>query len=1188
MTYAVNIKPITAKKLSVLLIAAVALFVFAAGMASTAFVIQQRSLAHINQEQLPRVYGDFNQLVKISRLIESLNKVQLSSAVPAMVEQHTEWAASAKLAFQSLRANRLQFSALEALINFDRATLNRLSENANRNAMLTQLAIERVEVALALLANSRDQQPLALNTALRLLKTSLEAIAKQPVPLEQASITAQIEQLSQWLALQRANGNRNTSNTLVEAIRLLVGIFTDEHALFGKWQGQQRLYGQFNTQVEQAIAELINYREQLSRNNAINGTRIDPDAAIRFRGYSVLLSDAVVWLASLAAGFFIIALILVSRLHKRHHQRLDQLVGFTSAVLSDQNGTYLQQVVAQTQQGKITEQQRELAKALTTRLSHTYSQAYVDNLQARHRASREQLALCAATWQWRCSNGVVDFSQRLSSSLLAQLSAPDELSFSLRAVRRAIGKENFHRLLEASHSATELYQSHSLPQPQSCLIALGDGVYCQVKITYREGQWSGTLVDQTALHTKINTLKKQLTGQKNSLEEQRQSSIQGTSSDYQALSKMLIQGALQSQGMMLSEADTSTQSVNDKALLRALSRLDELQTMAMLSTQQRNREAQDIDVHQLNAAIIANLNREFISRKHSVAIFHEDNIHAHVNLDVDFYTRLLTGFSNLMLAGLHKQQLLIKLAAIDQTKGQQTWQLSFALLTPASAQTQSSQQACSQPLADLIKDPSSQHCHHTRYCQQMLTALRGQLVTIKQQATSVELVLNLPVALLDVAENTPASTRLTHAKVLVLSAQTALAESISLSLASTKVECQQINNMEAFYARCSAVQIKQRKVDAVVVCEGLSREYSAIDKHIKSLADKVRPFVVLLQDKPHNLATTGLHALTARAITPTCLQATIAQGLTGKTPDTALISADTLSPHQFVHTHVALLLAVKQVERHQALINLLTWLGFQVTLVVDAVSMHNHWRSGRFLVLINEFTLPRELTPLVGQGVTRGVFTLSNSEQSTAVEQEQVAEKALLQETEEQQDKHQDFAKSWHVATVAGGLGDLSGFDLDGWMQRLSPWLITRSVGTKIPHVTSTRAAHTPAGTGLTGLAFASQLDELMPAAFDLANYAQNQGSAELAAFMIDDYIEQLVIIARQLTEQVKYEDNQTLLATLADMSVIAHILSAQGLVQLSLQFEHALKNQSNMGIERILGQMKREIVLIKQYADAI
>jgi len=107
-------------------------------------------------------------------------------------------------------------------------------------------------------------------------------------------------------------------------------------------------------------------------------------------------------------------------------------------------------------------------------------------------------------------------------------------------------------------------------------------------------------------------------------------------------------------------------------------------------------------------------------------------------------------------------------------------------------------------------------------------------------------------------------------------------------------------------------------------------------------------------------------------------------------------------------------------------------------------------------------------------------------------------------------------------------------------------------------------------------------------AAIDLVSYAKHQGSPELAAFMLDDYIETIADMSEHLDELIRLEDELAIEAAMKEMKLTATILSAPVLIKLMIQIEQAFSQRSYKQMLCLIQEIKQELLLVKTFADAI
>ncbi len=274
---------------------------------------------------------------------------------------------------------------------------------------------------------------------------------------------------------------------------------------------------------------------------------------------------------------------------------------------------------------------------------------------------------------------------------------------------------------------------------------------------------------------------------------------------------------------------------------------------------------------------------------------------------------------------------------------------------------------------------------------------------------------------------------------------------------------------------------------------------------------------------------------------------------------------------------IEVLLAVKIPKARQELLQLLQSFGLQVTLVTHAVTQKKQWKSGRFSLLITEF----EQSPFVdftdnladGSRLQRGIFSLGHSF------------------TLPNDDKISD----WHVAKLAESL------NLTAYIKQLatvlSPWLKIKTsnavVSTKNKQsIKVSQANISPL------LEQKSSLNSQIKAAFDFELYFLNQGSAELALYMLDDYIAENLALVTKLTQALALEDFNIASDVISSLLLNGKILAATELIQCChhwqtlLSIKHSSsenkKEENNALQAKLLSKTKREVAAIASYAQVV
>mgnify|MGYP005810711169 CR=1 FL=1 len=283
---------------------------------------------------------------------------------------------------------------------------------------------------------------------------------------------------------------------------------------------------------------------------------------------------------------------------------------------------------------------------------------------------------------------------------------------------------------------------------------------------------------------------------------------------------------------------------------------------------------------------------------------------------------------------------------------------------------------------------------------------------------------------------------------------------------------------------------------------------------------------------------------------------------------------------------IELLLAVRKPQEQQHLIQLLQAFGLQITVAANIVTQQQQWQSGRFTVLITEF----ESSPFIdfvndlagNCRLQRGVFALGHEFTMPNAEKFSTWVLAVL-------------PKSTSSTIYIKQLATL-----------LSPWLKNELID---PTTDRKDKAHKKSGQE-NDLSFMLQTiapkgdDQL---AFDFDLYLLNQGSAELALYMLADYIDENSVLITKLTETLEQEDFSQASDVVSSLLLNAKILAATELIQFCYHWQ-TLLSERNMSTKssklkrssenpkynvfalqaKLLSKTKHEIVAIARYAQTL
>lgn len=279
---------------------------------------------------------------------------------------------------------------------------------------------------------------------------------------------------------------------------------------------------------------------------------------------------------------------------------------------------------------------------------------------------------------------------------------------------------------------------------------------------------------------------------------------------------------------------------------------------------------------------------------------------------------------------------------------------------------------------------------------------------------------------------------------------------------------------------------------------------------------------------------------------------------------------------------IEILLAVKKPKEQQALFQLLRAFGLQVTLVTHVASQQQQWQSGRYALLITEFAQ----SPFVDfipefiddNRLQRGIFGLGHSFTSPEASEFSTGKVSAL-------------TKNGYSTAAINQLKTL-----------LSPWLrlkpssiiepchnaVIEAVDSNEPFVDKQKVALIPDNNVV----------------FDFDSYLLNQGSAELALYMLDDYVVENSTLVAELTQALASGDLTLAHATVSSLLLNGKILAATDLIEFCQHWQTLLserlrpektpstrlpsEEQSAALQAKLLNKTKREVAAIARYAQAL
>ncbi|MGB2741819.1 MAG: hypothetical protein WBC60_14825 [Cognaticolwellia sp.] len=382
---------------------------------------------------------------------------------------------------------------------------------------------------------------------------------------------------------------------------------------------------------------------------------------------------------------------------------------------------------------------------------------------------------------------------------------------------------------------------------------------------------------------------------------------------------------------------------------------------------------------------------------------------------------------------------------------------------------------------------------------------------------------------------------LAKCSLLVLATDKNSRQRICSQFLNSKAVVETMQDLSLFKRQMSIKNLAKNKLNVILLSpEVYASDYDFITQHLASLPTKIQPKLLVIQPfYSVDLPRAGLFSISDFPWFTGELVKNVTQLLTQKTHTNLSFNSDVFLPYKFVPTDVEVLLGIAEVRKHQALLRILHWLGLQVTVVSQQTALERLWLSGRYSVVITEFP-PQHVDIEAWPTSARGIFLLPGVKNS---------EKDLFSKL--------SLSKSWH----SGDFAPMQ--DIPQLIQQLSPWLKSaksannkNTVPVALPNknkkngteiITQTpKAEQTEVLPSLDSALNVEQKTEPLEEAFDLAIYANNQGSAKLAAFMLDEYLDDMNANMLALNNALEEQKVHLALQHLASLITLANIIAAK------------------------------------------
>jgi len=739
----------------------------------------------------------------------------------------------------------------------------------------------------------------------------------------------------------------------------------------------------------------------------------------------------------------------------------------------------------------------------------------------------------------------------------------EHASLHIASWRVLFDKPSVHKLLTAAKLAK------ATRMVQHCTVVTITQKHAQVSVHFDDLRWHGSIALTEILFEKEQALGKL----ERSLTAEKAAKHQLAMESAGQLSRMIMQTMLQSQNVSMGDNVSSLPVY--RQLTRILDWCRQIQISNALQSTDHALQLSDVEIHRELDSIAFNVGAEANLQRNIVFLQVAPNVLQHAKLNIRLFHRSMKGIARLLLGDVFSSQLVIRIDVIEQDEGKQVVSIHFDVIADKPYQELPESV---KHLLEFSCDGNDYAPQTVRYLHLLLKANHCEQLNALITDYGLNLTFQMPLAFAsaDTVVKTDESQLLNFSskKMLIVSQCDHIINAASNALNRAKAQFEVLNDVNYFSQQLSVKHLNHHQVSVVLLGPELLKDnIDGIKQHLQSLPSKLRPQLFVMQ-YPFNqvLRRVGLYQFTATPFDQSELLSQLNALFESGEESNEVLSAERFGHLRFNNTQVEVLLAVSNPARYQTLYRLLHWMGLQVQFVCHPSNMLKHWQTGRYLILISEFEQSPFVEMDVGNKVSRAVFTFS----------EQLFDQGA-------------HGGNWKVDVLptVDELGSL--------IKALSPWLNEAASGeSKV----KARMAK-PIDSNVSMLetienedAFFETLSEehvrgthdqsSLPIAFDLNGFASNQGGAEIAGLMIDEYILQLSQNCQQFEEALVQECTEDMRVIINDNLSIAKILVAPELIEVNQNILSAVTDRDYALVKGLSKSMAVLVTKVAQSADAI
>lgn len=583
-----------------------------------------------------------------------------------------------------------------------------------------------------------------------------------------------------------------------------------------------------------------------------------------------------------------------------------------------------------------------------------------------------------------------------------------------------------------------------------------------------------------------------------------------------------------------------------------------------LNSEQSTRELSDINLVDELHAIVFNKQQEQKYYDNQLYIFCDEQRLRKAKLDTRIFQQLINLYIDIALTGFSVAQLNLHVQLKDKSTGQQLIHFSAKVhckpldRIPEIVNTLISSQST------LIDTTPKVDTFNTLFAKQF-----GENIVAQLNEDGYKISFELPIAIAEIT-SCQESISLENVSSVLVSQNSILSQLIENIILSSKGDFEKITDIDNFSQQLSVQNLNRKKVDVIIITSDIACDYiDDINQRIASLPNDIKPKLMVLQSKKLPYERFGFYSLTEQVVCKDTLLLNIVKLLESNDLNNQLLACDEFVTHKIFTSELTILLAVKCPQQYQNLQRLLHWLGFHVYVVTQEIAQQALWKTGQYSLLITEFAeaslIEMESKPVINIGV----FSLTNSASNSPTTAN---------------------SKHWHIGTLRKNSTLLEVVDA------MKPWLkqvgfVSNSAFSQEDDEELNIPSESVDELVITELAevYAECEHE---AAFDFSQYLKNQGTVELALFMMDEYALDNHHQLDRLIDAIKAKNIEEAKLSISGLTLNAKILSASELQVLCAQWVRLLDGtdiSSNLDdVKTLLKDTQTVLHEIDEYAETI